>query len=123
MGLLSKAAILAAGLHKELIDVKEFGGAVYVRRITGKQREEFVGAARIAKDTKEFMVVERLLVSMCVCDEHGALMFSPADLETLDAKAVEFLSDHAQRINSLGSHREQAAKNSESTQSAAPGSN
>ena len=111
MGALSKADVLAAKLHRELVEVKEFGGSVYVRRMNGKQREEFITAAHSAKETQKYAALERLIVSLCVCDEAGALMFSVAELEVIDGSALAFLAKEAQRVNGLGEAKDSPAKN------------
>lgn len=129
MGLLSKAAILAAvDLKTEDVAVPAWGGTVRIRTMTGQERDEF-RAAIAATEGEAGVPIGKfsaaLLVAACV-DESGARLFTAGDMAALQAKAAASLDAPAavaMRLNGLGAGAVEAAeKNSVSGQSADSGS-
>jgi hypothetical protein len=87
---LTKAKILAADdiKLKELDMTKEWGGVVYVRTISGTERDFFEESYSEQK-MKGFRV--RFLV-LCLCDDKGERLFSDADTEALGKKSSSSLN-------------------------------
>jgi hypothetical protein len=98
---LSKSAILAANdAQVEKFEVKEWGGAIYVRTLTGTERDAFEDAYAESK-TKSFR--ERFLV-LAICDEYGARLFTDAEINELGRKSAIVLNrvfDKAWSINAF----------------------
>lgn len=124
-GALTRDQILGAiDLVIEAVFVPEWGGTVYVRNLSGKGRDAFEGSrVRVGENNKVEMVHENTrarLLALAICDEHGALLFSQEDIETLgekNASALDRLFDVAQRMSGLRPQDlETKVKNSEAAQ-------
>lgn len=112
--LLTKEKILSAqDSSLEKVDVLEWGGHVFIRTMSGTERDQFenesynVTPAGPGKKPTVTMNREnfraRLLVR-CVADESGQSLFTRKDIEALgkkSAKALDRLYDVAQRVNGL----------------------
>lgn len=87
---LTKAKILAAEdiKLKELDMTKEWGGVVYVRTITGTERDYFEESYSEQK-MKGFRV--RFLV-LALCDDKGERLFADGDAEALGKKSSASLN-------------------------------
>lgn len=87
---LTKAKILAADdiKLKELDMTKEWGGVVYIRTISGTERDFFEESYSEQK-MKGFRV--RFLV-LSLCDDKGERLFSDADTEALGKKSSSSLN-------------------------------
>ena len=99
---LSKAKILAAKDVKlsEAIPVPEWGGDVYVRTISGTERDKFEEAYSEQK-MKAFRV--RFLV-LTLADESGERLFGDADIDALGNKSsvvINRLFDKAWQHNAF----------------------
>ncbi len=119
--MLSKDEILKADdLVKELVDVPEWSGSVYVRTMSGAEREKFEDTSKRFKgktlSSLEYLV--SLLVS-CLCDDKGKLLFTEADIKPLTGKNTTIimrLYDVALRMNGLRADDvKELAKNSDET--------
>lgn len=106
--LLSKAAILAAqDLPTEIVDVPEWGGAVMVRGLSGRERDAFEADVQLinGKDiTVNRQNFRAKLLSRCLVDESGARIFGPDDIEALGAKsavAIDRVMDPALRLSGM----------------------
>lgn len=105
---LSREAILEAqDLQGELVEVPEWGGPVYVRCMTGTERDAFESEAYTLKGKNVEINREnfraRLLVRVLV-DDLGARLFSDKDVAKLggkSAKSLDRLFSVAMRINGL----------------------
>lgn len=129
--LLSRDAILAANdTQREEVQVPEWGGAVLVKSLTGKERDAFEAGIVEQKGKKTSVNMKniraKLVVLACV-DESGQRLFGDGDVEALgnkSAAALERVFKVAQRLSGLTDEDvEELAKNSESDQSADSGSN
>lgn len=107
--ILSKEQILAAAdLPRELVDVPEWGGQVYVSTMTGTQRdvwEEELIAAKSPDRKANLANLRARLAAMTLVDEQGAALFTPADVEALgrkSARALDRVFTVALRLNRLG---------------------
>jgi len=105
---LSRADFLSASanLKRELVDVEELGGSVYLRELSAKQILEYnERIKRLQADNPNLTPSSSVdlmaaLISMTACDSEGALLFTEADVQalaennlnlliTLSAKALE----------------------------------
>lgn len=97
---LSKAAILAAkDVRIERFEVKEWGGDVFIRTISGAERDAFEES--FAADKKK--IREKFLV-ITLCDEGGNRLFNDAEIEELSKKNSTVLNrifDKAWAINAF----------------------
>lgn len=106
--ILNASAILSADdLPRELVEVPEWGGSVYVRTMTAGERDRFEAEHRRRGESGDAYedIRARLAVST-VCDESGALLFTPADVPAISrksAKALDRIFAAAQRLNGLSS--------------------
>jgi hypothetical protein len=106
---LTREAILAArDVTIERVEVPEWGGEVYVRNLSGKSRDAFDGSrVRVRSGNQVEMIHDNTrarLLSMTLCDEQGALLFSADDIEVLgekDSGVLDRLFDIAQRISGM----------------------
>lgn len=81
---LNKAAILAAGdIKLEKVAVPEWGGDVYIRTISGIDRDQFEEGYSEQK-MKNFR--SRFLV-LTICDEKGDRIFTDAEVAELSKKS------------------------------------
>jgi hypothetical protein len=112
MGILTKEAILAADdLPRELVNVPEWGGDVFVRTMTGADRDAFE-ASLIGKEGRMENVRARL-VSLTLCTETGDRLFDDAEVAALgkkSARALDRVFSVAQRLNGIGTEQVEAAK-------------
>ena len=109
----------------ELVEVPEWGGAVYVRALTGAERDQFEASIveQRGRDVRMNMRnIRAKLVALTVVDEDGQRIFTDDDVAALGGKsaaALDRLFAVAQRLSGLSMEDvEELAKNSESGQSA-----
>lgn len=89
MAILTREEILNADdLTRKLVAVPEWGGEVYVRTMTGRERETMAASAQGSEMEN---VQARLVASACV-DEAGERVFTLADVEDLGAKSCAALA-------------------------------
>jgi len=125
--MLNRDAILKAqDLRRELVDVPEWGGEVYVRSFTALEREEVemrsmqmvdIATGQI-KDARQMAGLKAWIVSRTVVDSDGRRIFTDADTDGLQGKAAEVigrLADKATELSRLSV--EDAEKNFGSRQS------
>lgn len=119
---LGRDAILGADdLETEEVLVPEWKGRVWVRTLTGKERDRFeIGTLGDRKGKPNGAMNldnlrARLVVAACV-DEKGEKMFKPSDVEAVGAKnaqALDRVFAVAQRLAGLSARDvEELAKNS-----------
>jgi hypothetical protein len=112
---LTRDAILGADdLPKEKVEVPEWGGEVYVRTMTGAERDAFEKQWAGGKVPDN---VRAGLVAKTVVDESGTRLFKDSDVTNLGAKSalvLDRLFDVAQKLNGLSKRDvEVLEKNSE----------
>jgi hypothetical protein len=125
MALLTRDAILQAqDLPKELVSVPEWGGEIYVRALTGAERDAFEQTIveRKGKSTKMNLKNMRAkLVALTTVDEEGKRIFSDSDAELLGKKSAAALNrvfEVAQKLSGLTPEDvDELTKNSEGDQS------
>ncbi|KKK85033.1 hypothetical protein LCGC14_2777380 [marine sediment metagenome] len=122
MPLLTKEQILAAeDLDFEEVEIKEWGGKVRLRCMTGTERDAFESAIYKIKGDKVEANRENFrseLLSRVLCNKDNKLLFNPREVKALGGKSgrvIDRLFDIAQKINGIGqSDIEEMTKNSES---------
>jgi len=107
--ILSKQDILTANdIETKEVDVPEWGGTVFVRGLTGHERDKFESSivTRIGKETKvEMENIRAKLVSLCVVDEEGKKLFNETDVGMLTKKsgaALDRVFSVAQKLSGIG---------------------
>lgn len=102
--MLSRDQILqAADNGATAVDVPEWGGSVYVRIMSGRERDAFE-AQMIASKDRSMENFRAKMAAVCVCDDQGKRIFSDQDVEALGAKsstALQRIFDAALRINRM----------------------
>ena len=106
--LLTKDAILQAQDSKlEKLEVPEWGGHVFIKSMSGTERDNFEAETYVTKGKKVEFNREnfraRLLVRT-LCDESGSPIFARKDIDALGAKSAKALDrcfSVSQRINGL----------------------
>lgn len=108
MPILSRDAILQANdLEKELVPVPEWGGEVYVRAMTGAERDRFEASVVEQRGKKQIFHIEQIrakLASYTICDEQGNRLFTDADVKVLGQKsaaALQRVYEVAQRLSGI----------------------
>ena len=106
MNVLTKDQILAAeDLGKELVSVPEWGGHVYVKVMSGAERDAW--EASIVGTTgsqRNLQNIRARLVALTACDGGGLRLFSDADVGELgkkSSKALDRVFAVAQKLNAL----------------------
>ncbi len=93
---LSREAILDADdIRMELVAVPEWGGSVYVKSMSGRERDAFEASvvqqgSRV--QTLDMSNIRAKITSLTICDENRRLIFSPTDIKALGAKSASALS-------------------------------
>jgi hypothetical protein len=107
--ILNKKTILEANdVTKKLVKVPEWGGEVYVRSMSGEDRDRFENLivqsnGKSAKSNLENFRAK--LASMTLCDEAGVLLFNEEDVKALSKKsatALQRIFVVAQKLSRIG---------------------
>lgn len=108
MNVLTKNAILSQSDREiELVEVPEWGGVVFVRSLSGEERDQFEASIieRNGRDVRtNLRNLRARLVVLAACDESGAPIFTPGDADALGAKsaaALDRIFSVAQRLSGL----------------------
>lgn len=105
---LNAADILGADdLHKELVPVPEWGGSVYVRGLTGIERDTFeVTLVKARNGEPDKFGARAQFAAIAIVKEDGSPMFSKGDIEALSRKnsrALERVFDAGLRLSGMTS--------------------
>ena len=104
--MLTKAEILATpDLPSEEVSVPEWGGSVYVKAMTGTERDCFEQSMIDAKKADAKLNVRAQLAVRVVCDQQNVRLFTDEDAEALgnkSGKALDRVFDVAQRLCGIG---------------------
>lgn len=114
---LTKDQILEADdLHSVQVEVPEWGGTVFVRSMTGADRDAFetsmVSVNPDGSRSPDMRNLRSKLVALTLVDEAGNRLFDVADIPRLALKssaALERVFEAAQRLNGLGAKAEEDA--------------
>lgn len=109
MAFLSAADILNANDREiEELFIKEWGGSVRIRPLSGKERDEFeASTVKVEKGQRkeDFSNFRARLISKCLVNEDGTLMFtSKHDVLRLGDKsvaAIQRIYDKCQEVNAM----------------------
>lgn len=95
-------------LPRQVVEVPEWKGTVYVRAMTGTERRQFF--LHLANDT----LTGAMMVCWCACDEAGHRLFEDGDVEALSqkhGKALDRIANAALKFNGLTAEAQDDAKN------------
>ena len=106
--MLDKLTILNADdLPREKISVPQWGGDIFVRTLTGTERDDFEQSCITSKGKNKDMNLKNIrarLCVLCICEEDGTRLFDARDVESLgkkSASALDLIFAVAQRLNGL----------------------
>jgi len=105
---LSKEDILKCDdLKRELVKVPECGGDLYVRTMSGKERDQFEAKFVAANGNSEVQLnnIRARMAVLTVCDDKGIPLFSNGDALELGKKsaaALDRVFEVSQRLNKIG---------------------
>jgi hypothetical protein len=103
--MLTRDSILTADdLKRELVKVPEWGGDIYIRTMTGSERDVHDVLIHKRKAADILTAVRATTIAFTACDEAGNLLFTPEDIPALMAKsgaALDRLWDVARRLNKV----------------------
>lgn len=106
MALLTRENILNADdiAHRD-VEVKEWGGTVRVRSMSGAERDAFEQSILDAKGkAKNIKNIRARFVASLIVDEKGDRVFADSDIEALgkkNGKALDHLFDVAQKLSGM----------------------
>jgi hypothetical protein len=131
---LGREALLSASknLKKELVEVPELGGSIYIRELSGKQlfqyNERIESLQKVTPELTPSSSLElvSLLVSLSACDEAGNLLFTEEDVKELSnnsfsvlmrlmKKALELSGINPKAIGEVADNLKNAQKDSSTT--------
>lgn len=108
MNVLSREALLAAAsrenLPTERVEIKELGGVVIVRGMTGSERDAWERSLVVGRGKRRDINTENVrakLAVRCLVDEQGQRLFSDAEAGALGQLRVDVLNriyEAAQRV-------------------------
>lgn len=106
--MLTRDQILSSDdLGREKVDVPEWSGEVYVRTMTGSERDMYELKMLDAQKKGGITGIQDIratLAALTVCTDDGAPIFSLSDIEALGRKscaALDRVCEVAQRLNRL----------------------
>jgi hypothetical protein len=93
--ILGRSDILeAVDLQREIVDVPEWGGSVYVQGMSGTSRDSFERSMveiRGKESTVNWKNLRAKLVARCIVDSEGVRIFHDLDIEELGNKSAAAL--------------------------------
>ena len=109
MSSLKREDILAVkDIQIELVPVPEWGGEVYIKGMSGLERDAFEASVIEQKGNKQkvnMANVRAKLAAQTLCDEEGNRLFNDADIKELgkkSASALQRVFEVAQRLSGIG---------------------
>lgn len=110
----------AEDLTTQSVNVKEWGGVVVIRTMTGAERDFFESSLFSDKGADKAANIKNLrarLLSLCLVDEDNKRLFTDKECELLggkSAKVLDRLYTIAARLNAIGAKdEEELTKNSD----------
>jgi len=104
--MLSKEEILGSNdLIREVVNVPEWGGDVYVYTMTGEERDSFEVSIVDGKGKTTFLNIRAKLCARTIRDEEGNRIFTDKEIDLLGKKsgiALDRIFDVAKRLNGIG---------------------
>lgn len=112
--MLTKEQILNCDdLKLERVEVPEWGGDVFVRTLSGKERDQIDSFIVESKKDSSYPGFRALLCAFSICDENGTSLFTRADLEALEQKnavVLQRIFDAALRLNGMSAEEARRKK-------------
>lgn len=112
--MLTKEQILNCNDVKlEKVAVPEWGGEIYVKSISGKERDAVDSFIASAGRGSSYPGFRALLCTYAICDETGQSLFTPSDVQALEAKNAVVLQrvfDKALAVNGMSAEAAQQKK-------------
>lgn len=104
--MLTKEQILKAKDYDiEEMEVPEWGGSIYLRAMTGMNRDRFEHVAmKMVGDSENMIGVRARLAAWSICDADGNFLFTDEDAEELGKKngaVLDRIFERAQKINRI----------------------
>lgn len=106
--MLDKNTILSSDdLPREKVAVPQWGGDIFVRTLTGSERDDFEQSCVSQKGKNRDINLKNIRARLCVltiCDDVGKRLFDARDVDALgkkSAKALDIIFEVAQRLNGL----------------------
>lgn len=103
--LLDRNSILNAhDSRRELVHVPEWGGSLYVKSLTGAERDRFEASIQANKTGDAKLNLSNFrskLVVLAACDENGGRLFGDTDINALgqrNAQALQRVFEVAQKL-------------------------
>lgn len=98
--LLTRDAILQVqDLPCEIVAVPEWGGDVYVKGLSGKERDSL--ESTMLQNKGDYNNLTARLAALTICDEQGNRMFSDKDIEALGRKSAAALRRVVEKAQEL----------------------
>lgn len=123
MKVLTKEDIInVVDVSTEKVDIPEWKGCVYVKTMTGAERDAFEQRVHDQKANNKINItgIRSLLLALTICDDAGKNLFSKDEVDKLDKKSAKVISnifEISQRMNGIGEQEiDELAKNSLSVQ-------
>ena len=117
MALTKESILKADDLKRELVAVPEWGGEVYVRTMTGSERDDFESSMMDKKGRSRADALKNIrarLCVLCLVSDGGEQIFTKTDVDALSKKsaaALDRVFTKAQKLNGLsGEDVEELAK-------------
>lgn len=122
--MLTKEQILGADDSEKMkLNVPEWGGDVFIRVMSGKERDRLEGTFQ---GKISYNNVRARIATLVLCDEEGKLLFSLDDIEALGKKScavLDMIFEKAMKLNRITKEDvEELGKNSEDGQTEGSGS-
>jgi hypothetical protein len=106
--LTSSDSIIDAGKRKTVeFEVPEWSGSILLRELSGRERDHFEASMIERRGNSVKQNLENLrarLISLCIVNEQGELLFNKADLNRLGnmpAAGLDRVFDKCQKMNGL----------------------
>ena len=120
MSLTKEQILNSQDLTKEKIEVPEWGGVIFVRTMTGAERDSFEQGIVNDDRTANLSNIRAKLCALTVIDEEGKRIFTDDDVKGIGEKSslvLDRVFQVAQKLNGISpADVEDLAKNSEETQ-------
>lgn len=125
--LTAKAILEADDLPRKLVPVTEWGGEVYVRTLSGTERDAFeaslvkvVGKGKNRTTERDATNFTAKLAALCICDEQGKRLFTNSQIVELGKKSSAALSRVVAVAMELNGVTDEAVESAEGNSESAP---
>ena len=114
-------------LKVEKLEIKEWGGSIFIRVLSGEERDKFEEEAYHAKGGINYKDFRARFAVQVACDKERKRLFTDGDVKALSRKSsvpLDKIMSAGMRLNGMTQQDvEDIVKNSETGQSDASGSN